>query len=60
MNRCIYLVFAFLFVVSCSTAIKVDPFLDNKGSSQVQKKNCKDDCKGLKGKARADCNRNCN
>ena len=48
--------FIILFVFSCSSAIKIDPYSDN----QSQKKDCKEDCKGLKGKQRADCNKRCN
>ena len=59
-------IFIIIFAISCGPAtIKIDPYLKDKNSDQKdnypnQMIDCKDKCKGLKGKQRADCNKNCN
>jgi len=55
---CIFFVCS--IIISCgSSIIKIDPYLKD-NTTQFDKKDCKDKCKGLKGKQRADCNKNCN
>lgn len=46
------------FSVSCGSLI-IFPQND-KHERHADKKNCKDSCKGLKGKERANCNKRCN
>jgi hypothetical protein len=60
MLKYLSLIFVVFFAVSCGrTTLTVDPYHHNNYYSN-QEKDCKDDCKGLKGKARSDCNRRCN
>lgn len=58
MHKYMYLILTVLLAISCGTAtMKIDPIGK---STQQNKKDCKDSCKGLKGKERADCNKRCN
>ena len=61
MLKYLSIILVVFFAVSCGRAtLSVDPYHHKGYSNQNQKKDCKDDCKGLKGKARSDCNKRCN
>jgi len=54
-------IFFITFIFTCcSSTLTVDPYHHDKNTYQNQKKNCKDECKGLTGKARAECSKRCN